>query len=246
MAQVILLGDHDTVRRDRDRMCEQAKMRECVVVDAFSFKPGAAAGSDDLSEVNAVVSALAHALAHRVDVWVPFPGPDFGREEHWRRLSLVLQRRGLNLRLGWDVAPCATTGGWSEIDYALRREVQAVDDLDNAVLAVLGTESLAREIELALTAVDTPCGPPRRIASGGGGESASGQDVSTPILPPADAPWRQRRPQLKRYVRWLVHGCGVTRTATARVLNSSGQRTPKGRSWQPTTVAALLNGHYDP
>jgi hypothetical protein len=50
---------------------------------------------------------------------------------------------------------------------------------------------------------------------------------------------------LKRYVRWLVQGCGVTQVATARVLNSTGQRTPKGRLWQPSTVSALLNGRYD-
>ncbi|EUA20472.1 hypothetical protein I552_6792 [Mycobacterium xenopi 3993] len=33
--------------------------------------------------------------------------------------------------------------------------------------------------------------------------------------------------------------------ATARVLNSAGQRTPKGRRWRPATVSALLNGRYD-
>jgi hypothetical protein len=65
------------------------------------------------------------------------------------------------------------------------------------------------------------------------------------MLPGPTTPWPQRQPMLKRYVRWLVHGCGVTQVATARVLNSTGQRTPKGRLWQPATVSALLNGRYD-
>lgn len=46
-----------------------------------------------------VVAALGRAIVGRMDVWVPFPGPDFIREQHLRRLSLVLQRHGLNLRL---------------------------------------------------------------------------------------------------------------------------------------------------
>ena len=77
-SQVILLGDHDTVRRDRDRMCEQATLLGCVIVQAFSFAPGEAASADDLTEINAVVSALGHAIAHRLHIWVPFPGPDSG------------------------------------------------------------------------------------------------------------------------------------------------------------------------
>ena len=38
-------------------------------------------------------------------------------------------------------------------------------------------------------------------SAGGGGESASGQDVSTPILPPADAPWRRARKNLGLMLR---------------------------------------------
>ena len=247
--QVVLLGDHDTVRRDRDRLCEQARQQRCVIVEAFSFAPGEVASADDLTEINAVVSALGHAIAHRLHVWVPFPGPDLGREQHWRRLSLVLQRHCLNLRFGWDLDLCSTTGGFNEIDYALRREVHAVDDLDNAVLAALGGESLSREIEMELVAANASCVPPagRRVAAGGGAsaDARAGGACLTPMLPAPNAPWRQRRPALKGYVRWLVRECGVTQAATARVLNSAGQLTPKGRPWQPATVSALLNGRYD-
>jgi len=248
--QVVLLGDDDTVLRHRDDLSEHAAQQACAIADAFSFSPGEAASNDDLAEVDAVVSALGRAIADRMHVWVPFPGPDLGREQHWRRLSLVLQRHGLNLRVGRELAPCPTTGGFSEVDFALRREVQVVDDLDNAALAAVGAEGLGREIELALVAAGTRSSgtppAPRRVPVGAGAEPGPcAESVSPPMLPAPTTPWAQRQPMLKRYVRWLVHGCGVTQAATARVLNSTGQRTPKGRLWQPATVSALLNGRYD-
>jgi hypothetical protein len=247
---VILLGDHDTAERRRDDMSERAAQQGSVIVDAYSFAPGEAAATDDLTDVGAVVSALGRAIADRLHIWAPFAGPDLGREQHWRRMSLVLQRHGLNLLVGRDLEACPTSGGFNEIDFALRREVRVVDELDNAALAAVGAESLWREIELAL--VGTGASPSaalpavRRNSAGVGAEAGACVDsVMPPILPAPDAPWRQRRPLLKRYVRWLVNGCGVTRAATARVLNSAGQRTPKGREWQPATVSALLNGRYD-
>ncbi|MGH3521721.1 MAG: hypothetical protein ACRDU4_02580 [Mycobacterium sp.] len=249
-SQVILLGDHDTVLRHRDDLSAHAAQQGCAVADAFSFSPGEAASRDDLAEVDAIVSALGRAIADRMDIWVPFLGPDLGREQHWRRLSLVLQRHGVNLRFGRELDPCPTTGGCSEVDFALRREVQVVDELDNAALAAVGAESLGREIELALAAAGArSSGTPlaaRRVSAGTGAEAGPcTESVSPPTLPAPTTPWAQRQPVLKRYVRWLVHGCGVTQVATARVLNSTGQRTPKGRPWQPSTVSALLNGRYD-
>jgi hypothetical protein len=248
VSQVILFGDDDTVRH-RDAMAELAAQQACTIADAFSFSPGEAASNDDLTQVDAVVSALGRAIADRLDIWLPFPCPDFGREQHWRRLSLVLQRHGVNVRFGRELAPCPATGGYSEIDFALRREVQAVDDLDNAALAAAGVETLGREIELALVAAGAPepaMAAVRRVPTGAGTETAPRTESAwPPVLPAPTAPWAQRQPMLKRYVRWLVHDCGVTQVATARVLNSAGQRTPKGRRWRPATVSALLNGRYD-
>ncbi|ORV09812.1 hypothetical protein [Mycobacterium celatum] len=248
-SHVILLGDHDTVLRHRDDLSELAAHHGCAIEEAFSFSPGVPMASDDLTQVDAVVSALGRAIADRMDIWVPFLGPDLGREQHWRRLSLVLQRHGLNLRFGRELASCPTAGGSSEIDFALRREVQAVDGLDIAALAAVGAESLGREIELALVAAGAaaPVTPGTRGAQRGMGSDAGPRTESAlpPMLPAPTAPWAQRQPALKRYVRWLVHGCGVTQVATARVLNSAGQRTAKGHLWRPTTVSALLNGRYD-
>jgi len=244
---VILLGDHDTAAH-RDQLSEQAAQHGCAIADVCSFPLGDAASNDDLTQLDAVVSALARAIAERMDIWVPFPGPDFGREQHWRRLSLVLQRHGLNVRFGRELDPCPTTGGFSEADFALRREVQAVDELDNAALATAGVESLGHQIELALAAAAAAASRTsvtRRVSAGTATDAAPRTENASPMLPPPAAPWEQRQPALKRYVRWLVHGCGVTQVATARVLNSTGQRTPKGRLWQPATVSALLNGRYD-
>ncbi|ORV98083.1 hypothetical protein [Mycobacterium kyorinense] len=242
-SRVILLGDHDTVQH-RDDLSANASRHNCTVAEAFGFEQGAAASTEDLTDVDAIVSALGCAIAGRMHVWVPFLAPDLGREQHWRRLSLVLQRHGLNLRYGRELEPFPTTGGYSEIDIALRREVQVVDELDHAALAAVGIKTLGREIERVLATASTAPTSARSLRRAAV-EADQFESASAPMLPAPTTPWSQRQPMLKRYVRWLVHGCGVTQVATARVLNSTGQRTPKGRLWQPSTVSALLNGRYD-
>lgn len=238
-ARVVLLGGHDTVAHRAD-LADDAARHGRVIAEAFGFPEGAASGADDLAEVAAVVAALGRAIAGRMDVWVPFPGPDFVREQHLRRLSLVLQRHGLNLLLVRDLIPAPTDGGLNEIDYALRREVQVVDELDRAALAAEGVKSLSRQIETALAGNRPPVALRRTTPTARAVEYGL-----PPALPAPTVPWAQRKPLLKRYARWLVHGCGVTQAATARVLNSTGQRTPTGRPWQPATVSKLVNGQYD-
>jgi hypothetical protein len=248
-SRVVLLGDHDTAQH-RDCLAEDAAQHGCTIAEVFSFATGEPGSTEDLTEVESVMSALACAITGHMDLWVPFTGPDLGREQHSRRLSLVLQRHGLNLRGCRELIAYPTDGGVSEIDFALRREVRAVDNLDQAVLAAMGAESLGREIERALVTAGATAAQPspaaRRVRAGGRAESGPRAERGLPpMLPAPTEPWPQRQPVLKRYVRWLVHNCGVTQVATARVLNSTGQRTPKGRLWQPSTVSALLNGRYD-
>ena len=225
---VVVLGDDETVRRC-EQLTARAAPRSATIVAMFAFPAGAPASHDDLTEVEAVVAAVARAISIRLPIWMPDPLADLGREQHYRRLSVVLQRHGLDLLVGHDLWPVPGMGGMNEIDHALRREVQAVDALDRAALAAAGVESLERVVEQAANAV--PVTPH--------------ENDWPPKLPQPDSPWTERRQAVMGYVCWLVDGCGVTRAAAARVLNSSGQRTPDGRAWQSKNVSALLDGRYD-
>ncbi|MEB3049335.1 hypothetical protein KV112_06190 [Mycolicibacter sp. MYC123] len=235
---IILLGDQETVER-RDRLDSDAAKQGYTIVDALGFDEGAVVREDDLTEVGAIVAALARAITRRADIWVPYPGPDFVREQHLRRLSLVLQRHGLTLVLYRQLYRVPTRGGSSLIDQALRTEVQAVDDLDHAALAFAGATSLSREIALALG--KTPAPAIRRPTD----RAEEPEPSMPPTLPPPTVPWTQRKRLVKHYAGWLVHGCGVTQAATARVLNSAGQRTATGAQWKSASVAKLLTGEFD-
>lgn len=225
---VVVLGDDETIRRC-EQLTARAALRSATVVAMFAFSAGTPAAHDDLTEVEGVVAAVARAVSVRLPIWMPDPLADLGREQHYRRLGLVLQRHGLDLLVGHDLWPVPNVGGMNEIDHALRREVQAVDVLDRAALAAAGVESLDRVVEQAANAVPV----------------ASHENDWPPRLPESNVPWAECRRIVTGYVRWLVDGCGVTRAAAARVLNSSGQRTRDGRAWQSRDVSALLEGRYD-
>lgn len=225
---VIVLGADETVRRC-EQLTTRAALRSVTIAAMFAFSAGAPASHDDLTEVEVVVAAVARAITTRRPIWMPSPLADLGREQHYRRLSLVMQRHGLDLLVGEDLWPIPDTGGINEIDHALRREIQTVDALDRAALAAAGVESLDMAVEQAVNAEP----------------AIRHENDWPPTLPHADLPWADRRQAVIGYVRWLVDGCGVTRAAGARVLNSSGQRTPDGRAWQSRNVSALLDGRYD-
>jgi hypothetical protein len=94
-----------------------------TITEFHTFEPGKAVSHDDLALVDVVVAALSWAICTNTNIWVPFPMEDFGREQHLRRLSLVLQRHGLNLLFGRCLTTCPITGGMNEMDFALRRDV---------------------------------------------------------------------------------------------------------------------------
>lgn len=141
---VIMLGDKDTL--DRADLAEKAAEHGAVIAERHGFEPGEAAMNDNLTEVDAVVTAISRAVATRSDVWVPFPFQDLGREQHVRRLSLVLQRHGQNMLMGHHLEPCPLDGGFNSIDFALREEVRSVDELDYAAMANAGVGNLFTEI----------------------------------------------------------------------------------------------------
>jgi hypothetical protein len=225
---VVVLGDDETIRRC-ELLTARAAPHSATIAAMFAFSSGAPASHDDLTEVDAVVAAVARAISIRLPIWMPDPLADLGREQHYRRLSVVLQRHGLDLLVGHDLWPVPDTGGMNEIDHALRLEVQAVDALDRAALSAAGVESLERVVEQAANAVPL----------------TQHENDWPPTLPQAGLQWAERRQAVTGFACWLVDGCGVTRAAAARVLNSSGQRTADGRAWQSRSVSALLDGRYD-
>ena len=192
---VIVLGDHGTL--EVDDLAEKAAEQGAVIAETYSFEPGEPAGHDDLADVEAVVTALSRAIATGADLWVPFPLPDLGREEHLRRLSLVLQRHGLNMLMGRDLEPCTIDGGFSPIDFALRTEVRAVDGLDFAAIAGAGVRTLGAEIEMALREAGDQVSERdecvHRRADAPADETVD-EPVYEPVDEPADvAPVRSRR-----------------------------------------------------
>ena len=241
---VIVLGDKDTGTR-----LEMLEVRatECGVsiAETHTFEGSEAAQQDDVADIDAAFTALCQAVRIRSNIWLPFP-LDLIREEHVRRLSLVLQRHGLELLIGRAMWSCPRDSGVSEIDSALRREVRAVDDLDHAVLAALGGLTLTDEIESMLRADDASS-----VVGHPGGQvldvlqQLEIQYGPHPGLPSSRAAWKIRRPGLQLFVSWLVHQCEMTQAQAADFLNELGHRTKTGRSWQRSSLSALVNGRYD-
>jgi len=149
---VLVLGDKAT-EQQAEMFAVRAAEHGVIISGIFAFEVGEAAAANDLAEVEQVVAALSHAIATRRDIWLPYPREDLGREDHIRRICLVLQRHGLTLRLGPNIFACPAEGGYSPIDQALRIEVQAVDALDHAAIAAAGVQTLSTEIDAALASV---------------------------------------------------------------------------------------------
>src|SRR5215218_10341454 len=142
--RLVLVGDSETADQ-LDELAGAAAGRGAALIAVHAYEPAAARFADDLTHVEAAVLALSKAIAERACIWVPYPLQDLGREQHIRRLSLVLQRHGLNLLLGQTMTPCPIEGGLDIVDYALRAEVRSVDELDRAALAAGGITILSAE-----------------------------------------------------------------------------------------------------
>ena len=146
---VLVLGDTATEQR-AEELAVRAAEHGVIISGIFAFEVGEAGAADDLAEVEQVVAALSRAIATRRCIWVPYPREDLAREEHIRRLCLVLQRHGLTLRMGPHLFECPAQGGYNAIDMALRHEVRTVDALDHAAIAAAGVQKLGVEIDALL------------------------------------------------------------------------------------------------
>lgn len=154
---IYLLGDESTAER-LDILVAKAAEHGAVIGKTFAFAAGEAACADDLSTVDAVVEALGRAIAKRRPIWLPW-WQDLAREQHLRSLSLALQRHGIDLLIGPQLAPVPVEGGINQMDAALRDEIRAVYALDDAAMAAAGVKSLGSEIEEFL-AQAAPARPP--------------------------------------------------------------------------------------
>lgn len=235
---VIVLGDTETANR-LEMLTTRAAECGMAIAETHTFETGAPGQHNDLSEVDAVVVALSRAVRTGANVWLPFP-IDLLREEHVRRVGLVLQLRGLNLLVGRQMWACPVDGGINEIDIALRREVHAVDDLNRTVIAVIGGQTLADEVELMLRAGE---GSSTTLF---GGEQLTDvlqrlevQYGPHPGMPSTRAAWAVRQPGLRQFASWLVEQCEMTRSDAAGLLNGLGHRTQRDREWRPSTISAL-------
>jgi len=239
-AAVIVLGDKETGERV-DMLATKAAEHGAVIAATHTYEAGEPGKHQDLAEIDAVVAAMSQAIRTRTNIWLPFPY-DLLPEQHQRRLSLVLQRHGLNLLFGRELWPSPVEGGYSEIDSALRGEVRAVDDLDHVALAAAAVATLSDEIESALKDPEqaAPAGLLPDVL-----QKLEIQYGPHPGLPATRAAWRLRQPGLKCFAVWLVGRCEMTQTEAADFLNAWGHRTQTGRKWQRSTVSALLSGRYD-
>lgn len=241
--RVILLGDRDTLAQI-DMLERQASEHGAIIVESHAFDPGEARSSDDLRDVSAVMDALRRSIEIRADIWVPLPIQDLTREEHIRRIDLVLDQHGLDLLLGQHLAPCPEEG-FNPADYALRHEVRAVYDLDRAVLAAAGLSMLAEEIETALTQAAT--GNHHRAPADdipGPLSELEAQYGPLPSVPAPAAPWADRREPLKVLSARLADR-GLTQTKIAEILHGLGHRPPGGGAFTQVAVSDLLRGRYD-
>ena len=148
---VYVLGDSNT-QRLMDTLSEAAAEHGAVITETFAFPVGVPVAHADLTEVDAVVEALGRAIATHTPLWLPFWHQDFCREEHLRRLSLTLQRHGVDLLIGPNLMACPVDGGINEVDAALRNEVRLVYALDDAAMAAAGMHALGSQIETELAA----------------------------------------------------------------------------------------------
>ena len=242
---VIVLGDKDT--GTRLEMLE-TRAAECGVsiAETHTFEGSDAAQQDNVADIGAAFTALCQAVRTRSNIWLPFP-LDLIREEHVRRLSLVLQRHGLELLIGRAMWSCPRDSGVNEVDSALRREVRAVEDLDRAVLASLGGLTLSDEIESMLRADGGPSVVENSVEQLFDVlQRLETQYGPHPGLPSARAAWVVRQPGLERFASWLVHQCEMTQAQAADFLNALGQRTKSGRRWQRRSFSTLLKVSLQP
>ncbi len=227
---IYVLGDESTAEH-LDVLLAKAAEHGAVIGKAFAFGSGEAACADDLSTVDAVVEALGRAIAKRRPIWLPW-WQDLAREQHLRALSLALQRHGIDLLIGPQLAPVPVDGGMNQMDAAMRNEIRGVFRLDDAAMAAAGMTSLGTEIEEFLSEV----GP-----------------VRAPVDEPVHAQHRERRfstaetaALLGKSPQWVSRGVRAEafRYADGSVVEALRHRNGNRRVFTAAMIRAIAWSAY--
>jgi hypothetical protein len=226
-----LYGDHETctdLRTDATALAAHSGLDPI----AWFHDPTGLRGLPGPSHAPGLANALAHCAATGTPLFIPY-SPDAPGEQMMRLVAHWLDRHGLQLFVGhleyiWSRPT-------DEIDFAMRRQLDASSDLALAV-AVAGNmpdlDRLAGDLLHGPTSVHS-VEAARAIAAEC---EASGESV--PPEPVARAPWPVRQSAVHGYASWLTSR--GSQQFTADVLNELGVRTRSGRTWTQSAVSRLL------
>jgi hypothetical protein len=180
-----------------------------------------------------LAEALAHCAATGTPLLIPYAA-DAPGEQALRLIAQWLDRHGLQLFVG----QCEYV--WSrptdELDFAMRRQLDAASDLALAVAVAGGMPDLDHLVAELLRG--SPSGSAlaeaRRIARRC---QAAGDRV--PAEPAPSEPWPARQAASVAYARWL--SAHRSQAFAADVLNELGVRTRSGRQWSRPAISRLIN-----
>jgi len=229
-------GDHETcneLRTGATAIASHANLEPIAwYADATGLRglpgPASAAGLAD---------ALAHCAATGTPLVIPYTA-DAPGEQPLRLVAHWLDRRGLQLFTG------AREYVWSrpndELDFAMRRQLDAAADLALAVAVAVNMPDLDRLASELLQGPQPSHAAPEALRIGAAC-AVRGDDV--PARPDPASPWKARHSAAQRYARWLSgHG---TQHFVADVLNELGIRTRSGRMWTRSAVSRLISTRTD-
>jgi hypothetical protein len=236
----IAYGDRETVESHAVAARDLARSAG-LDITMWRSDPDGAGAFDQLAEAPGLVAAVGDCIRTGAALFIPY-GVDVPGEQALRLLAAVLRWHGLPLVVGrrpymWDEVT-------DEVDFALRRLLDAAHQLDVAAAASACLPDLDALLAELLGAGDGADDPPRTPVNPALGlaerleASARSRGVPVPCRPDAAAPWPTQEHQLREYAAWLSRR--LPQREVALVLNALGSRTRTGRAWTQPLVSRLL------
>lgn len=229
----VVYGDFETcheLRADAIRAAAQCGLAPA----AWFHDPTGLRGMVGPQHAPGLAEALAACAETGAVLLVPYAA-DMPGEQNTRIVAHWLERHGLRLFVG------GREHLWSrptdELDFAMRRQLDAAADLQLAV-AIAGKipnlDQLVSEL-LSSEGCRTHVDEARQLAA------TAGRHV--PPEPAPSAPWHQRQQQVVNYAHWLSGH--RSQAFIANVLNELGVRSRTGRAWSQPAVSRLLQNARD-